>query len=367
MKFRFLIIFLLLIWCAQANKLSVCQSGECDFASIQDAIDASNNGDIIDVQSGNYSEAIYINKMILLVGHNVSVDTIYYIYWFAPIVDIRPSIMIRGLPSDPNFHLENNSINGKKVNTTVKRYNTSIRNYGAVSVIGPTLDNSTRFSGDPSYTLETQVINGPVNPGDDINISFFMPGAGNLDNCILRISVPPNLVEGKRFAWRYPVIDSQGKESYEKGEITRTTLEMNISYIFGKGPYPARANIGSFGVLNGGASDPPFNISFRIANDAPRGDHSIYISLLYKNKGQWLMEKQSIPIHVRYWYESGWLQWAVYLALALGAMASLTRLIEFLGGREFLRDVLTRLTEITGLREFLKGVKNRIKRRIFGS
>jgi hypothetical protein len=119
--------------------------------------------------------------------------------------------------------------------------------------------------------------NGPVNKGDDINVSFFMPGAGNVDDCMLRISIPPCLIKGKRFEWRYPVIDSQGKESYEKDVVNRTALEMNISYIFGKGLYPVSANIGSFGVLNNGTSYPPFNIDFQIANDAPDGDHSIYI------------------------------------------------------------------------------------------
>lgn len=333
MKFCFIIAFLLLIGCVQANNSTVCQSGECDFASIQDAIYAADNGDIIDVQSGHYSEAIYINKIILLVGHNASVDTIYYgDLPFAPIIDIRANIMAYGSPSNPYIYLENIYVNDKKVNTTVRRYNTTNRNYGAVSVIGPTLDNSTRFGGDPSYTLETQVTNGPVNQGDDINVSFFMPGAGNIDNCVLRISIPPYLIKGKRFAWRYPVIDSQGKESYERDEINRTTLEMNISYIFGRGPYPARANIGSFGVLNSGTSYPPFNIDFQIADDAPAGDHSIYISLLYKNKGQWQMEKQVVPIHVRYWYESKWLQGLVWIALGLGALVSLKTigLIKFL-------------------------------------
>jgi len=314
---------LLLVGYSEATTLTVCPSG-CDHSYIQDAIDAADNGDVIEVQSGSYPDTILINKNILLKGKDTGngLPSVGIIYRGktndSAIIGIRTMISFPGNPS-PNIVTKNIWLDGRPVNTT-------IRNYGSVSVIGPTLDNSTRFNGNPSYILETQVTNGPVNQGDDINVSFFIPGAGNIDSCVLRISIPPYLIKGKRFAWRYPVINSQGKELYEKDEINRTTLEMDISYIFGKCPYPSSANIGSFGVLNRDIPYPPFNIDFQIADEAPAGDHNIYISLLYKNKDQWQMEKQSIPIHVRYWYESKWLQILVWIALFLGTLASLESL-----------------------------------------
>ena len=161
----------------------------------------------------------------------------------------------------------------------------------------------------------------------------------------IRISIPQYIIKEKKFTWTYPENDSQGKrvstdsirpklkKVTQKGSI----LDMDISHIFIRGQNTTRANIGSIGVSNNGTFYPPFNIGFRIAEDAPAGDHNIYINLLFKNKNQWQMETQIIPIHVRYWYESKWLQILVYAALILGALASLTRLIEFLGFKKILK------------------------------
>ena len=61
------IALLLLMGSAQGVTLSVCQKG-CNYGGIQAAIDASNQGDIIEVQSGMYYEQISLNKEILLKG-----------------------------------------------------------------------------------------------------------------------------------------------------------------------------------------------------------------------------------------------------------------------------------------------------------
>jgi hypothetical protein len=252
-------------------------------------------------------------------------------------------IVLFGYPS-PDIVVNNVWLNGRLINTTN-------RNYGDVSVIGPIMDDATKFSGDPCYTLETQMINGPVNQGDDFNASFYISGAGNANNCRLRISIPKNIIENGRFIWTYPENESPGKQAslnninfkLKKVAQNGTILDMDISHIFIKGQNTTFANIGSIGVLDNGTFYPPFNIEFKIAKDAPAGDHNIYITLLFKNQDQWQMEKQTIPIHVRYWYESKWLQIFVYAALILGALASITRMIEFFGANRFWKKFKSKL------------------------
>ena len=332
-KLYFIIAFLLLVGFSQAETLTVGTSGY--YSGIQDAINASTEGDIIQVQSGDYPEQVVINKNISLQGVNTGKGYPIIGYLFlcnhpsSVINNISAFISFPGCPS-PHIVLENNIMNGMLINTTN-------RNYGSVSVIGPTLDNSTKFSGDPNYALEMQVINGPANQGEDINVSFFIPGAGRLDDCILRISIPPYLIKEQRFLWRYPIIDSRGNESYQEAKINRTTLEMNIIYIFRDLQNPASANIGSFGVFDNNTYSPPFNIGFTIADDAPSGDHNLYINLLYRYEDKWHIEKQIIPIHVRYWYESRWIQVLTYLALILGLLAT----IKSLNLKKYLKILLT--------------------------
>jgi len=67
MRMHIVIALLLLMGSAQGVTLIVCQNG-CNHGSIQAAIDAANQGDIIEVQSGMYYEQINVNKDVTLKG-----------------------------------------------------------------------------------------------------------------------------------------------------------------------------------------------------------------------------------------------------------------------------------------------------------
>ena len=56
------------VGCA-ANTYTVCLSG-CDYTSIQEAVNAAQPGDIIEVQSGTYYENVVVNNSLTLKGNS---------------------------------------------------------------------------------------------------------------------------------------------------------------------------------------------------------------------------------------------------------------------------------------------------------
>ena len=81
MRFALIIMLLFLAESAQAATLTVCHSG-CDYSSIQAAIDAASQGDVIEVHSGTYHEEVAVTKDVKLKpvntgGGGVGIDTIF--------------------------------------------------------------------------------------------------------------------------------------------------------------------------------------------------------------------------------------------------------------------------------------------------
>lgn len=68
MKLKIAIIAaFILIGSGMADTIVVCPSG-CNYTIIQQAIDSSHAGDIVEVQSGTYYENVYVSKKITLRG-----------------------------------------------------------------------------------------------------------------------------------------------------------------------------------------------------------------------------------------------------------------------------------------------------------
>jgi parallel beta-helix repeat protein len=54
---------------ADCRSLTVCKDG-CNFASVKEAIDAADPGDVVEVESGIYQENVKINKSLALIGRD---------------------------------------------------------------------------------------------------------------------------------------------------------------------------------------------------------------------------------------------------------------------------------------------------------
>lgn len=68
------LIILSVSWVAHAEVIPVCKDG-CDYASIQEVIDAAVPGDLIEVQSGTYSENVNVTKQLTLRGVDTGAGT----------------------------------------------------------------------------------------------------------------------------------------------------------------------------------------------------------------------------------------------------------------------------------------------------
>jgi len=73
---------------AQGNILTVCQSGTCDYTSIQAAVDKANPRDEIDIGPGTYREAVHIDKSLFIYG-----ATAYKFIWLAAVNHFPKSVM----------------------------------------------------------------------------------------------------------------------------------------------------------------------------------------------------------------------------------------------------------------------------------
>ena len=62
---------------AAATTWTVDDPGGADFTSIQDAVDAANDGDTIIVRDGTYHENVDINKQLTLIGEGADVVTVH--------------------------------------------------------------------------------------------------------------------------------------------------------------------------------------------------------------------------------------------------------------------------------------------------
>ncbi|NLE25792.1 MAG: hypothetical protein GX625_10725 [Clostridiaceae bacterium] len=65
----------------------------------------------------------------------------------------------------------------------------------------------------------------------------------------------------------------------------------------------------------------PFSFSFTVANNAPSGDHNIYLHLVYRDCLRWYSNNITLKIHIKQWYEEDYIHFLAILA-ALASIVS---------------------------------------------
>ncbi len=95
---------------------------------------------------------------------------------------------------------------------------------------------------------------------------------------------------------------------------------MFTNYNYGINPttgYSSLSNVGEWTNHIENKKDPILSASFKVAKDAPEGDHKLFINLTYKSlkNDKWYTDKQTINIDVDHWYEDERLKYLIVVPI----------------------------------------------------
>lgn len=178
---------------------------------------------------------------------------------------------------------------------------------------------SVDFKGEPAYVLLIHADDPHLRKGDNYNIIIEISGAGDVECAKLTISSASYLIDGG-IVFRYKltvdrapeILDSPLPAFLELPSMIFANFQHMTNPVTG---YTTLSNVGEWSHRDGEKRDALLSFSFRIARDAPEGDHAVFLNLTYKGQesNNWYTDKQAINIHVDHWYEDDRLK---YLLIA---------------------------------------------------
>ncbi len=179
---------------------------------------------------------------------------------------------------------------------------------------------SPEFKGEPAYALLIHANDPHLRKGDNFDSVIEISGAGDVSHAKITISLPEYIIDGN-------IIFTQRIDSRNPQTITALSPPLFIDLpiiLFTNALYtinPANGqaslcNVGERYNEDNGLKRPLLSFSFKIADDAPEGDHKIFLNLSYKSKGGiWQVDKQSITIHINHWYENEKIKYLIILPI----------------------------------------------------
>jgi len=190
------------------------------------------------------------------------------------------------------------------------------------------------FAGEPSYKLVIRTDSPTVDKEKDFNFDVFFSGAGDVDHAKLFVLIPYYLAAIIRPSGDDQRLPSKmmpravvtywdvtlGAASLPDGLRKVTGMKwteqpvQNLfcitlpSIFFSKFVRTDEAPNPGFTCSGEMEGDyPPLTCRFKIARDAPPGDHEIVLNLVYRDaygKLKWFSDKASLKIHIKKWYET---------------------------------------------------------------
>jgi len=173
------------------------------------------------------------------------------------------------------------------------------------------------FKGEPAYTLLIHADDPHLRRGDNYNIVLEISGAGDVECAKITISSSSYLIDGN-IAFRYKLAGGRPPEIHncalpaflDLPHMIFTNFNYRTNAVTG---YTTLSNVGEWVHHCEDKIDPILSFSFKIAEDAPEGDHRLFLNLTYKSleSHKWYTDKQAIDIHIAHWYEDERLKYLI--------------------------------------------------------
>lgn len=181
--------------------------------------------------------------------------------------------------------------------------------------------------GEPAYMLIVHSSDPTKGKGDEYGVEVYISGVGDVEVAKLYVSIPAYIPETIE-------MDPDGRRLTVKARILKqedlhpNSFDLTIpNYLFNRKFFNSDPN--DLGVEGERVTwddrsweklhYSPLYFIFTIANDAPCGDHNIYLHLVYKSCLRWYSNSATVKIHIKRWYE----QELIQLFVIIAALASI--------------------------------------------
>jgi hypothetical protein len=188
--------------------------------------------------------------------------------------------------------------------------------------------------GEPAYTLIVHSTDPTRGRGDNYDVEVYVSGAGDVELAKIYISIPAYIPETfersqdgmTRFSVKTRYLASKSSDLKKASVITEkypNVFDLTVPhYFFTRKFFNADPNdLGVEGERIKWDSRywmnihyAPFSFNFKVARNAPSGDHNIYLHLVYKDCLRWYSNSAILKIHIKQWYEEDYIRILVMLA-----------------------------------------------------
>lgn len=193
----------------------------------------------------------------------------------------------------------------------------------------------------PAFTIQMYSNKRSYNPGENVIISAFIVGSGQLDESSIHGYVPNELTSDKitLFFINFDKFEKDGKiycrpkfPRFEKNVLNRFSGKLADCYFMvdpDKG-----TNYGDEILVNSQTKEQftPISIDFTLNHKVPAGNHKIDLILKFKSNGQWFISRENVVIHINNWIEKhqNALQYFVFFVGILALIEAVFSVLQYL-------------------------------------
>jgi len=192
------------------------------------------------------------------------------------------------------------------------------------------LSQSSAFNGEPSYVLEIRSNNPKLVPGQNFTFELYVSGAGDVDENKLSIDIPSFMVKKGTVDYKY--LNWSGNNRNFSNNTNNPDHDPGFTVILPyRYFYEYNYTLMNFGELDNRLLEGhpgPIIVNFTVNKFSPPGDYDICTNLFYKKNGKWYKDKQTLPLHIRYWYEDDRMQYIVILATIIAIVSGIVSLLD---------------------------------------